>query len=157
MIAPALLAAAEKSQPLIDIDGTVFIQFAIFLVMMGVLHWFVFKPYLKVQAERGRRIGGARADAEAMQERAAAMLADYEQRFLVARQKGAEERTRLQAEGRAYERDVLAQAREAGQRAFAAAQERVRKERETARARLLAESQAMAEQVASRILDRKVA
>lgn len=157
MIAPVLLAAAEKSQPLIDIDGTVFIQFAIFLVMMGVLHWFVFKPYLKVQAERTRRIDGARADAQAMQERAASMLADYEQRFVAARQRGAEERARIQAEGRAYERDVLAQAREAGQRAFAAAQERVRSERETARARLLGESQALAQQVASRILDRKVA
>jgi F-type H+-transporting ATPase subunit b len=158
MILSSLLAAeaAEKAQPLIDIDGTVFIQFGIFLVTMAVLWTLVFKPYLAVQEERGRRIDGARRDATTMQERAQGMMNDYEARLLEAKRHGADERRKLRGEGEAYEREVLARAREVGQKALGEAMATANAQRDAARTRLLADAQTIGRQIASRVLGRQV-
>ena len=149
-----LLSAAEAAPPLIDLDGTVFIQFAIFLVMMGALYVLVFKPFFTVRDERTRRIDGAKRDAGSMQQRATAMIADYEQRLLKARQRGADERLKLRAEGQSHEREVLGSARQAGQEALAAAMTRARAQEAAARATLTGDAQQIGRQVAGRILGR---
>ena len=150
------VAAAEKSQPLIDIDWTVLVQFGIFLVMALVLWALVFKPYLAVQEERGKRIDGAKTDAAAMQGRAASMMSDYEGQLVKAKQRGAVERLKLRAEGQAHEREVLGHARTVGQEALAAAKKDAAAQREAARVKLLAESQAIGQRIASRILGRPI-
>ena len=149
-------ATVEKSQPLIDIDWTVLVQFGIFLVMALVLWALVFKPYLAVQEERGRRIDGAKHDATAMQENAASMMRDYDAQLVKAKQRGAEERLKLRAEGQAHEREVVAKARTVGQAALAAAKADAATQREAARAKLAAESQAIGHRIATRILGREI-
>lgn len=156
MNALPLLAAAEAAPPLIDIDGTVFIQFAIFLVMMAALSALVFKPFFAARDERTRRIDGAKKDAVDMQERATSMIADYEAKLLKARQRGAEERLKLRAEGQTYEREVLGTARAAGQQAMNEAMTRARAQEADARARLAADAEGIAQKVAGRILGRNV-
>lgn len=153
---PATLLAAEKAQPLIDIDATVFIQFGIFLVMAAVLWATVFKPYLGIQAERERRIDGARRDARTMADRAQAMTADYEAQLLRAKKRGADERLRLRDEGRAHEQQVLSKAREIGQKALEEAQRKAETQRQAAREKLTAESQVIGRRIAARILGREV-
>jgi F-type H+-transporting ATPase subunit b len=157
LIATLLEPVAEKSQPLIDIDWTVFIQFGIFLVMAGVLYSMVFKPYLRNLEERTRRIDGAKADARSMQERASAIIADYEQKLIRAKQRGAEERLKLRAEGQAYEREVLGRARAIGQKALEEARQRAESQREAARKQLAVETQVTASRIAARVLGREVA
>lgn len=148
--------AVEKPHPLIDIDWTALIQFGIFLVMAAVLWQFVFKPFFAVQAERTRRIDGAKADAKSMQARATAIITDYEERLVRAKQKGAEERLKLRAEGQAVERDVLARAREIGQKALDEARGRAEAQKAAARAQLAAESQVIGRRIAARVLGREV-
>lgn len=156
LLLATLLEPVEKPQPLIDIDWTVFIQFGIFLVMAAVLWQLVFKPYLAVQAERTRRIDGAKADARAMQERATAIIADYEERLVKAKQKGADERLKLRGEGQAVEREVLARAREIGQKALDEARAHAEVQKAAARAQLAAESQVIGRRIAARVLGREV-
>jgi F-type H+-transporting ATPase subunit b len=156
MLIATLLAAVEKPTPLIDIDGTVFIQFAIFVVMAAVLHALVFRPYLRLQERRAQRIDGARSEGKAMQERAHAILIEYETQLTRAKQRGAEERMRLRGEGQEHERQVLARAREVGQQALAEARARAAAQRESARARLMTESAGIASAIASRILGRNL-
>ena len=148
--------AVEKPHPLIDIDWTAIVQFGIFLAVAAVLWIFVFKPYLAVQAERNRRIDGAKADAKAMQDRAAAIISDYEERLVRAKQKGADERLKLRAEGQAVEREVLARAREIGQKALDEARGRAEAQKAAARAQLAAESQVIGHRIATRVLGREV-
>ena len=131
-----------------------FVQFAIFLVMMAVLYALVFLPFFKVQDERSRRIAGARRDAKAMDERAVAMIADYESRLVKAKQRGAEERIRMRTEGQAREREVLGAARAAGQAQMAEAMTRARAEEEIARRQLASDAQDIARTVAGRVLGR---
>ena len=150
----ALLLAAEA--PLIDIDGTVFIQFALFCAMFVALYALLWKPFLAVQEERGRRIDGARKDAQAMAQRADAMLRDYEAELLKAKQRGGDERKRLRDEGLAQERDVLATTRAIGEKAWADAQQRIAGQRDVARTTLQAEGSAIGLQIAARILGRAI-
>jgi F-type H+-transporting ATPase subunit b len=146
----------EKQIPLIDLDWTVLVQFGLFLVMLAVLWTLVWKPFLAVQEERSRRIDGAKVDARGMQERATAIIADYEDKLVRAKQRGAEERIKLRAEGQAYERDVLGSAREVGQKALDAARQKSEAEREVARKILAADAQLIGQRVATRILGREV-
>jgi F-type H+-transporting ATPase subunit b len=155
MTCSAVLAAAEKAAPFIDIDGTVFLQFGIFLVMMGVLYAAVFKPYLKVRDDREKGIGGARAEAKGMEERAEAIVVDYEAKLLRAKQRGAEERTKLRAEGQAREREVVGKAREAATQEIGAARGQAEAERERARKALLADAPAVGKRIAARVLGRE--
>ncbi len=110
-----LLATAsggeEKAPPVIDIDGTVLIQFAIFVVMYLVLRQFLFQPYLKMRAERAERIEGAEARAQEMAKRRESLDHDYQSRLDKTRAKAEEERLRIQTEARAREGELLAEAR----------------------------------------------
>ena len=117
----ALAVAASDDVPLIDVDHTLWIQLGIFLLLMLFLSKVVFGPYLKLKDARSKGIEGARAEAKTMQEGAAERVADYETRLLQAKQRGAEERARLRAEGADREHEILTQTRDETSRSVDAA------------------------------------
>jgi len=157
-VATLLIAAQEEAPPpLIDVDGTLFVQFALFLIMLVVLSRLLFRPYLQTRDARHKGIEGAREEAAQMQERARQTNADYDARLTKARQRGAEERARLRAEGAIYERQVLGAARDEAQKSLDAARSRISGDAEAARARLAAESSTLARQIVTKLLGREAA
>jgi F-type H+-transporting ATPase subunit b len=157
MFVATLLIAQEAPPPLIDLDGTVFVQFAFFVIMLIVLSRFLFKPYLKMRDARHKGIEGAREEASAMQERAQKTNADYDAQLTRARQRGAEERARLRGEGAVYERQVLGAARDESQKTLDAARGKIASDAGAARDKLAAESTALAKQIVKKILGREAA
>lgn len=153
----AASSIASGGHPLIDIDGTVFIQFALFLVMFLITNKMLFQPYLALRERRRAGIEGARAEAERMTAEADAKLADYEKQLAVARAKGNEEGRKLRSEATAHERDVTDQARAAAQKAIDEAGAKMKTEVEDARAKLLPEANMLAQKMASKLLGREVA
>jgi F-type H+-transporting ATPase subunit b len=153
----ATAAIASGGHPLIDIDGTVFIQFGLFLIMYVVANKMLFQPYLALRERRREGIEGARGEAERMTAEADAKLADYEKQLAVARAKGNEEGRKLRAEAIAHERDVTDKARTAAQTAIDEAQAKMRAETEAARAQLMPQAQVLAQKMASNLLGREVA
>lgn len=153
----ATLLIAESSPPLIDIDGTLFVQFALFVIMLIVLSRVLFKPYLAMRDARHKGIEGAREEAASMQERAQKTNADYDARLTKARLRGAEERARLRGEGAIYERQVLGAARDESQKVLDAARTRIGADAGSARDQLAAESTALAKQIVKKILGREAA
>jgi F-type H+-transporting ATPase subunit b len=159
MFVATLLIAAQQEEappPLIDVDGTLFIQFALFLIMLFILSRLVFRPYLKLRDERHKGIEGAREEATKMQERARGVNADYDAQLTRARQRGSEERQRLRAEAATYERQVLGAARDESQKALEAARGKIASEASDARTKLTAESTALARQIVTKVLGREV-
>jgi F-type H+-transporting ATPase subunit b len=148
---------ASGGHPLIDIDGTVFIQFALFLVMYVVANKMLFQPYLALRERRRSGIEGARAEAERMTAEADAKLADYEKQLSVARTKGNEEGRKLRGDAVAHERDVTEKARTTAQKAIDEATAKMRTQTEAARAELLPAANTLAQQMASKLLGREVA
>lgn len=74
-----MLANAGGEHPIIDIDGTVFLQFALFLVLYVVCRKYLFLPYLALKERRAAQTDQAELQATDMEKRAAAILAEYNQ------------------------------------------------------------------------------
>jgi F-type H+-transporting ATPase subunit b len=157
-LATLLSAAAEEGPPpLIDVDGTLLVQFVLFLIMLLVLSRFLFTPYLKMRADRDKGIAGAKHEAHDMESRAHKMVADYDAQMTRARQRGGEERARLRSEGAARERQLLGAARDESNRALDASRGQIKTQAQTARTKLEAEAGVLARALAKKILGREVA
>jgi F-type H+-transporting ATPase subunit b len=154
---PAILVVAASEHPLIDIDLTVLVQFGLFLLMLLLLNQLLFKPYLRLREKRQEGIEGARTEAERMTAEADAKLADYETSLDQARTKAAGEARKIRAEASAHEREVTGAARAKATKALDEAQARVRTETDAARATLMPQAEAIAKQIASKLLGREVA
>ncbi len=149
-------SAIASGHPLIDIDGTVFVQFGLFLVMYVIANKMLFQPYLALRERRRAGIEGARAEAERMTAEADAKLADYEKQLSAARAKGNEEGRKLRTEATAHERDVTEKARSTSQKAIEEAGAKMRIEVEEARAKLMPEASVLAQRMATKLLGREV-
>lgn len=154
---PAILVVASSEHPLIDLDLTVVIQFGLFLVMLLVLNKVLFQPYLRLREQRQAGIEGARSEADRMVAEADAKLADYEKSLAAARDRASEESRKIRAEAAAHERDVTGKARAQATAAMDEATTKVRTETEAARTQLMPQADALARQMASRLLGREVA
>ena len=152
----AASSLASGGHPLIDLDGTVLIQFALFLVMYLVANKMLFQPYLALRERRRAGIEGARAEAERMTAEADGKLADYEKQLATARAKGNEEGRKLRGEAIAHEREVTEKARTSTQKAIDEAGTKMRTEVEEARAKLMPEANVLAQKMATKLLGREV-
>jgi len=153
----AALALASGDHPLIDIDGTVLVQFVLFLILYVIANRLLFQPYLRLREKRKAGIDGARAEAERMTGEADSKLAEYEQQLAEARAKGNEEGRKLRSEATAHEREVTDKARAEAQKAIDEATAKMRAQVEEARNQLLPQANALAKQMATKLLDREVA
>jgi F-type H+-transporting ATPase subunit b len=155
MLLGALLARVEEAPPpLIDVDGTLFLQLGLFILMWAVLSAVLFRPYLKMRAERARGIDGARHEAHRMEERARAIVADYDGRLARAKLRAQEERAQLTSEAATRERQLLGHAREEAHRAIEVARTKIAADAAAARAELELKSRDLARMMAKKILGR---
>lgn len=154
-----LLAAAPTSHEpqLIDLDATVWIQLGIFLLLAVVLWQLLWRPYLRIRAERVTRVEGYRQDAAKMEADAAARLAEAESALAGARRMGTAERASARAEAHAREQAILAKANADAQKTLADARARLDASLETERLKLQAQTRDVAKAAAQRILGREVA
>ena len=150
----SLASAAEH--PLIDLDSTAFVQFAIFAVTALVASRLLFGPYLRMREERDRGIQGARREAEAMSAEADARLAEYEATLAAARSRATDERRTIRAEAAESTRDLTEGARREAARALEDARTEVATATTAARATLLPQADRLATQMASQLLGRAV-
>lgn len=157
-LALLLSAAPESHEPqLIDIDGTVFVQAGIFVVLALILWRFMWRPYLRVRGERVSRVEGYREEATKMDTDAQQRLTRAEAALAEARRAGAGQRTVARAEAHAREQTVLAEANAAANRTLADARVRLEGTLAGERAKLNAQAADVAMAAARKILGREVA
>jgi F-type H+-transporting ATPase subunit b len=152
-----LLAQAEHHPPpLIDFDYTAVVQLGIFLVLLFVLTKLVFRPYLALLRERSENIDGAREQAVRDSTDAEKKMADYEERLIKARKEAAAVRTELRAEGEQTAAEVLGKARDESEAKVRVARQKIEKSTEAAKLSLRTRADAIAKDIASRLLGREV-
>lgn len=151
------IVSLASGHPLIDIDLTAVVQFALFLITVYVSNKLLFQPYLQLRERRKAGIDGARAEAERMTAQADTKLADYEKSLATARDRAAEEGRKIRAEAAADEQRITEEARTTAQAALDAAQKKVRSETEAARAQLMPQAEALARAMSAKLLGREVA
>src|SRR5262245_27118483 len=141
---------------LLDVDGTVFVQLGIFLILMFVLHRLLWRPYLKVRSERVTRVEGYRHDAERMEADAAERLARAEAALAEVRRVGSGERALAREEARAREQTLLAQAQAHARSTLADAQHNLENRVGAERAKIQGAAEELGRQAVRRILGREV-
>jgi F-type H+-transporting ATPase subunit b len=149
--------AAGGVHPLIDLDGTIFIQFGIFLLLAFVATSFLFKPYLKMREERTAGIEGARREAKELEIEAETRMADYEKRMAEARARALDEQRKVRGEAATHQREVTEKARDQAAKALDEAHAKVAEETSRARKELLPRADALAKDIVTKLLGREVA
>lgn len=149
--------ASGDEHLLLDIDWTIAIQFGLFVLMFLIGNALIFQPYLRLRERRRAGIEGAREEATSMGAEADARLVDYEKQLAAARSRAGDEQRKVRAEAAAYERETTEKARATAAKALDEAQAKVKAETEAARAQIMPQADALARQMASRLLGREVA
>ncbi len=139
----------------IDFDRTVWIQMVLFTALILILTPTLFRPLLRLFDERERRTEGARAEARAMQERAAQVLAKYEAELEQVQRVAAEERERVRADTLKLETKIIEEAQQATNRTVEEGRQRIAVEVNKLRALLDGRSQVLGEAIVASAIGRK--
>jgi F-type H+-transporting ATPase subunit b len=153
LLAPLFLSAASE-QPLIDLDGTFFIQLTIFLVLFLLLRSLVFQPFMQMLTERDKRTRGAREDAKSLVEQATAKVAAYEQSIQQARLAAQEDRAQLRSSGAAEARSLVETARQESQKTLDLARKDLKREADKAEQDLARRASELGQRVAEKVLQK---
>lgn len=153
----AALNAAVLSEAIIDLDGTLLIQLAIFIVLFFVLRSLVFKPMIALFAAREEAIDGARAEAKKMESEARQSTGGFDEAVQKVRVSAGEERDRLRADGLKLERTMLDSVRVETQKMLDDAKTRLEGEARTVRNKMQTDTPVLAKQIATKLLGREVA
>jgi F-type H+-transporting ATPase subunit b len=140
----------------IKLDWTLLLQFVNFMILLGVLNALLYKPLRAALAARKATIDGNLARARAMDEQIQSQVAEYEARLQEARLRGNQERTALRQAAQAEEARLLGAASEKASKRLQELKEQVAGEADAARLGLRGETEALARQIAAKVLGRSV-
>ena len=149
-------APLKEEHPLIDIDHTVWIQLLLFLVVALIGSRLLFRPYLRMRDERTAGIEGARDEAARLSAEADARLAHYEREIASARARAQDERRAMRTDAAVRQREATETARAQAASSFESARLRVERETNAARQQLMPRAAQRAEEIAGKLLGRKV-
>lgn len=107
----ARLVDAVQRAGLIDLDGTVFVQGAFFLLLVIVLPRIIFRPMLERIEAREARTDGARAEAKLMRHAADEQVAAYERATAEEKRRALAERSETRSATQRMAADLVATAR----------------------------------------------
>jgi F-type H+-transporting ATPase subunit b len=125
------------------------------LLLTALLNRLLFKPILRVMAEREHAIASARALAEESATRARAAAAEFERKTREARSELYGQMDEMRRAATNTRLQVLAETRAEAEAEVAAASARLKKEADEARRTLAADADALGAEVAERILGRR--
>jgi F-type H+-transporting ATPase subunit b len=151
-----LAGTGHNPPPLIDIDSTVFVQLGIFLFLLVVLTFAVFRPYLALRAERSRSIEGVREEALKLSKSNEEKLQRYEEQIAKTRKEAAAVRVQIRQEGEARATEVIGEAQKRAQSELGAARQKLEKSTQAAELALRTRADVLAKAVASKLLGREV-
>jgi len=149
-------ALLSSGGSIVDLDGTVFVQLAMFFIAFAILYVLVFKPMVALLEAREQAIEGARDEAKHLEREVSAKQSSFDAELRRVRGTSGEERERLRAEGQELERKLLDRVRAETQALVTEAKVRLESEARVARAELEAQRGELARDIASRVLGREV-
>ena len=136
----------------LGLNTTVFYQMVLFFVSFLILHFLIFKPYMKAAKERENRTLGNEESAESFLEQTNKLQKEYEEeaRALNAQLKGYFDTARDEAKKK-YE-DIISSARTDAEKTLSASRAELAQQIETAKSQLSSEVDKVSDDMASKIL-----
>ena len=141
---------------MIKLDWTLLLQFVNFMILMAVLNALLFKPLRAALQARKETIEGSKAKVQDIDEQVQAQVARYEAQLQDARQQGSEERAVLRKTAQEEEARILGGANQKSAEKLQTIKEQIQGEADVARQALRSETQALAEDIAGKVLGRAI-
>ena len=141
---------------MIKLDWTLVLQFFNFLILMAVLNALLFKPLRAALQTRRETIEGSKAKVQDIDEQVQAQIARYEAQLQEARQQGGQERSALRKTGQEEEVRILGEANRSAAEKLQAITAQIQEEADSARQALRNETDALAKEIAGKVLGRAV-
>ena len=141
---------------MINIDWTILVQFANFVVLMVVLNYLLYRPLRGIMNDRRAKIAAGYQKAQDMEDSIARKVEDYESKLQQAKLEGSEEAASMRNEALAQEAEIVGAARKDADRELAELKSSIAAEADKARVKLKKETQGLAAAIASKVLGRKV-
>ncbi len=136
----------------IDIDGTLLVQMTAFLFTLFMLHFLLFKPYLKTREAREESVGGSEEEAVEMTAQANVLEGKYDTKIRKARRDAQEVRESLRKQGLAEHEDIHREVREEIAEKLAEERAAVAQRVETAREEIETRAEGLAEAMVDRLI-----
>jgi F-type H+-transporting ATPase subunit b len=137
-----------------EINATILLQLALFLVLMVLLSQFLFQPLLRLFDARERRIDGAQEEAKQYRENADQKAAIIEERVQDARHEARETLNDFKARAKDREDEIIGAAREHSQARLNEARQTLEQQVQQAKAKLNNDAMTLAEDMAAKALGR---
>lgn len=137
-----------------EINATILLQLALFLVLMVMLSQFLFQPLMRLFDARERRIDGAQEEAKQYRENADQKAAIIEERVNHARQEARETLNEFKARAKNREVEIIGAAREVSQGRLSEAREALEQQVDQAKSKLNNDAMSLAEDMAAKALGR---
>lgn len=141
---------------MIDINSSLFIQLANFIILLIVLNVILFKPIRRIMQEREQGISSAFSDAKTAQERMQNLLDQYNGSLAEAKQKATTAYNALYQQGLDAQRDMIAAERSTSGELLDKARGEIAAASEAARGDLRKEAERLSLDISAKLLGRAV-
>jgi len=141
---------------MIDINVSLLIQLANFIVLLIALNFILFKPIRQIMQEREQGIGSALEDAKTAQHRMQSLLDNYNSSLAEAKQKATATYNTIYQQGLDAQRDMISAERAKAGEMLDKARTEIAEASKTARADLQREAERLAQDITSKLLGRAV-
>ena len=141
---------------MIEINWTLLVQFANFMILMAVLNALLFKPLRAALQARKETIEGSRAKVQDIDEQVQAQISRYEAQLQEARLQGSQERAQLRKTAQEEEGRILGGANQVAAERLQTIKAQIQEEAGAARQALRNETESLAKEIAGKVLGRAV-
>ena len=141
---------------MINIDGSLFIQIANFLVLIWILNIVVYRPIRKILIERNERIDGLEKGIETRLKDAQEKDEEFSRGIREARVQGVKEKDALLDDAAAEEKQIIAKINEKAQADLVAVRAQIEKDIDEVRSALQSQVDDFARAIGQKILGRTV-
>lgn len=141
----------------IDIDGQLLIQLALFFLTFFLLRRFVFGPMLALFDAREEAIDGAKRSARDLETQAEEKFKSFEAEMKKVKVEASAERDRIRQDAQRLERELLAKSRTEADQTLAEASAKMTADAEKIRSEMKTTVPQLAGQIAEKLLGRKAA
>lgn len=141
---------------MISVDLSLVVQIVLFLILWSILRRVLFGPVGRLMAERERRTEGAHAEARALSNEGKALQEQYDAAIAKARAEGEAIKGEIREEAVRARNAILSQGRDAATQKIQEIREELRKEMDAARVVASSNAEALAQEMAEKVLGRKL-
>jgi F-type H+-transporting ATPase subunit b len=142
---------------MISLNISILYQIVLFVVLWLILNKLLFQPYLRLLDERERRTTGAQRDSADLEQEGERLRARYQEKIAQGQAAGYAAKEAILQEARAERAKILAEARQAAAQNLEGVRSEIAAAMERERRLAASEAAALAEEMASKALGRRVA